>query len=327
MTFELMGPAVIVFAGDMLLKSTIVLSLGLIAARAASHDGARVAMILRLTFAAVLALPLVTAIVPTINRPILDIDHDALNPVISAAAILLVWVSGSVIGISRLIGDALAARSVVRRAVAVSNGRTVNQLIKAAGTVGSRTIPELRQTSEVSTVALIGWKHPVILLPDGFQSWADEELTAVLCHELEHLRHHDWIALMAERLASALFWVNPLIVLAFRSSCIAREIVADDAVVRSRFSLDVYAARMISSARASVATPAMAASLAFSAYDMTEMRVHALFAQRRRRRLVTARVRVLHAAAALSFLATLSAIQPWRCVAGASASIAISICP
>lgn len=107
----------------------------------------------------------------------------------------------------------------------------------------------------------------------------------------------------------------------------AREIVADDAVIRSRISLQVYATRLIASARATVAAPRLASSIAFAGDGFTEKRVRALFESGRQRRSLSSRSRNICMTTAIPVLLTLAAAEPWRCVPGNVVTLNTSQCP
>ncbi|MDR3310857.1 MAG: M56 family metallopeptidase, partial [Oscillospiraceae bacterium] len=81
-----------------------------------------------------------------------------------------------------------------------------------------------------ATPMLIGLFRPVIVLPD--REFTDEQLRAVLLHELTHLRQRDILIKWLSVLACSLHWFNPVAWLARREIDRACELACDEAVIR-----------------------------------------------------------------------------------------------
>lgn len=316
--------ALIAFSAGTLLKSSLVFSVALIGSRLTGYHAARTVVMWRFTFIAAVALPILTAALPPLEIPTIDLSHDGLTA--SAAKWIVVsWFLGALFGLMRLVADGRAARALARRARAVTDPRLIALVDRASHMTGYRGSLELRETDELADAAALGWLEPIVMLPVHARLWNDDELLGVLCHELEHLRNGDWLVLMLERVAVALFWVNPLVYFAFRSSALNREVLADDAVVRGAIPLDVYATRMITSARQLGANRRLAASLAFT--GSTDTRIHALFEAQRQRLPVSRRSQLCVATIVIPFVLVLGATEPWRCIPGATGSTLTITCP
>ncbi len=72
--------------------------------------------------------------------------------------------------------------------------------------------PRIRLTAPGTPPALVGLRHPTLLLPcDWPDRFSERSLRHVLLHELLHIRHHDlfwnWLATAVQ----ALHWFNPLV--------------------------------------------------------------------------------------------------------------------
>jgi beta-lactamase regulating signal transducer with metallopeptidase domain len=89
-------------------------------------------------------------------------------------------------------------------------------------------IPVYRN-AEAATPMLIGLFRPAIVLPD--RGYTDEQLRAVLLHELTHLRRRDILVKWLSVLACSLHWFNPLVWLARRELDRACELACDEAVI------------------------------------------------------------------------------------------------
>ena len=310
------------FALSILLKGSVIIVLAAILARITERSAARATLVWRVAFFAVIALPATSALLPPIELAAIDMPHETFSSSI-VRWLPVVWIIGAAIGVARLAADYLSASGIAARGKSVTSGRIATLLNRAVTMSRSEHVPQLRETAELPTAALIGFRNPVILIPVEAGNWSDDEIVAVLCHELEHLRHSDWIAMILERIVVSLLWINPLIHLAFRSSSASREIVADDAVVRSSVSIERYAQRLISVAR----LENRCAALAFSGrLAGTEARVQALFESRRHRQRVSFRTQLAGAVVVIPILATVAAAQPWRCIPAAIIAIATR-CP
>ncbi|MEW4571086.1 M56 family metallopeptidase [Tautonia sp. JC769] len=69
---------------------------------------------------------------------------------------------------------------------------------------------ELRESPGLGTPATIGWRRPVVLLPDDWRSWDAAEVRAVLAHELSHIHRADFAVSFLAQLGVALHPYNPL---------------------------------------------------------------------------------------------------------------------
>ena len=96
---------------------------------------------------------------------------------------------------------------------------------------GNRRIPLLYRNSLAATPMLVGVFHPAIILPD--REYTNEQLRAVLLHELTHLRRKDVLVKWLTVLVSALHWFNPIVWLVRREIDRACELSCDEAVIRN----------------------------------------------------------------------------------------------
>jgi len=96
---------------------------------------------------------------------------------------------------------------------------------------GNRRIPLLYRNPLAATPMLVGVFHPAIILPD--REYTNEQLRAVLLHELTHLRRKDVLVKWLTVLVSALHWFNPIVWLVRREIDCACELSCDEAVIRN----------------------------------------------------------------------------------------------
>ncbi len=96
---------------------------------------------------------------------------------------------------------------------------------------------------------MFGWLAPVVLLPESFLELGEEAQCGVACHELLHVRRHDWLITLLEELAGALFWFNPAVWWLLAQARLAREQLVDAEVVRLTASREPYIDALLSIAR------------------------------------------------------------------------------
>ena len=135
-----------------------------------------------------------------------------------ADSLLTFYLSGLSLLLLRLLTGTVRARLLVHRAATVE-GRLTSRSCVAPVTVG--------------------WLRPSVILPSGWKSWTDSQLSAVLAHEDEHARRRDplvqWLALLNR----AVFWFHPLAWwLERRLSSLAEEACDDAVLLRGHDPLD-----------------------------------------------------------------------------------------
>jgi TonB family protein len=72
-----------------------------------------------------------------------------------------------------------------------------------------------------------GWRHPSILLPRRVDALPIALREAIACHELVHIRRHDWLFVLAEEIVRAVLWFHPAVWYILSQIQLAREQVVD----------------------------------------------------------------------------------------------------
>jgi beta-lactamase regulating signal transducer with metallopeptidase domain len=110
---------------------------------------------------------------------------------------------------------------------------------------------------------VVGWLRPVVLLPFSVISgFSTEQLSAILAHELAHIRRHDFMVNILQRggrvdtvLSPAVWWLSKRI----RAE---REHCCDDIAIQLCGSRKVYAEALIEMERARQPRPILAVAAA-----------------------------------------------------------------
>ncbi len=126
----------------------------------------------------------------------------------SLAVMLL---AGASLALARLLLGLWAVARCRRRSRPVADENLVGLLNDLCSRMECPRPVEARVTGDVTSPATLGWRSPLILLPDDWRSWDAADLRAVLAHEVAHVRRADYPAWLVARLGVALHFYNPLV--------------------------------------------------------------------------------------------------------------------
>jgi TonB family protein len=122
-----------------------------------------------------------------------------------------------------------------------------------------------------------GQRRPKVILPQTAPQWPDDRIRVVLCHELAHIRRHDWMLLMTAELLRSLHWFNPIVWIACRRLREQSEHACDDVVLGAGIERSDYAAQLLDLARAVVDNhTSWSAALAIARPSTLEGRIRAM---------------------------------------------------
>jgi beta-lactamase regulating signal transducer with metallopeptidase domain len=144
-----------------------------------------------------------------------------------ASILAALWALGALLVVGRLAAGVVRGRAMVRRARPSSSWSRA--AARAAHLTGVH--PDVRMTDELDAPAVTGVFSPVVLVPRSSESWSDARRSAVLLHELAHVRARDCLVQILSQLACAVYWFDPLVWVAARRLRLERELAADDAVL------------------------------------------------------------------------------------------------
>ena len=175
---------------------------------------------------------------PAPARPQLSAAAAATAAYALPAAILLFI---TFLALARLI--ALRARADV-----LVDGHWLSALARAQRRMGFKHGTALLTSDELASPISWGLMRPVILLNTRAVE-AMGEAEAIIAHELAHVARMDWVKLLLARVATALFWFNPLVWLLAREAHQLREEAADDSVLAADIADTDYAQLLVGVAR------------------------------------------------------------------------------
>lgn len=176
--------------------------------------------------------------VPTTVQPRISAVEAAYAIYAVPAAILLLITA---LALGRLI--ALQARAEV-----LVDGHWLTALARAQRRMGFKHGTALLTSNALASPISWGLLRPVILLNSRAVE-ASDEAEAIIAHELAHVARMDWVKLLLARVATALFWFNPLVWKLAREAHQLREEAADDAVLAADIPDTDYAQLLVGVAR------------------------------------------------------------------------------
>jgi beta-lactamase regulating signal transducer with metallopeptidase domain len=262
------------------LKSFIVAGFALLALKLAhKRSAAERSWIAHLGLAAVLLLPIAAVALPVlaVEAPEFVSAPPAQTPVVAAAAPSVteteaaapaatfpdadaapflagtdwrIWIYAAPAGLLVLLTLIALGRLFTLRAHAdvLVEPHWLTALARAQHRMGFKHGTALLTSDELPSPISWGVMRPVILLNrEAANSHAEAE--AIIAHELAHVAGLDWAKLLLSRVATALFWFNPMVWLLAREAHQLREEAADDAVLGSDIVDTDYAQLLVGVAR------------------------------------------------------------------------------
>lgn len=299
----------------LLVKATVVLAIAALSGIALRRSAAATRhRFWTWTFAALLALPVLIATLPSLNVPIASrmpslsatprtgaltapaitaTAQEATTPVeppdagtvsptsarrrFSTLEILSsLWLIGSLLSLTAL------AISVVRvhwlsRSARLIRDPAWSQTVASIGrqlAIPSRV--SVRISPRVVTPMAGGVLRPTVFLPSDAAGWSAERRTVVLAHELSHLAAHDPLRHLLARAAVSLYWFHPLAWFAARQATAAREAACDERVLSLGTKPSAYAQVLLDLAASIQSPPRALATLPIIRTSSLEVRVMAI---------------------------------------------------
>ena len=265
-------------AVSILAKATLITTIALAAAWLAR--GARAAvrhMMLAASFAALLALPAASLLVPPVRIAVarqadappsvasaIDVTQttapapagDAVAPSSTSQLtehevplydlLLAGWIAGAAVFVLRMIVGLRGVHLLRRSSMAWRDGQAL--LDQMASEAGFHRKVDVLLHESLSTPVTCGIFLPVILLPCDAQNWHGEDLNRAIIHELEHVRRADWVSQCLARAVCAAYWFHPLVWIAWRRLSLEAERSCDDAVL-GRSEATAYADQLVGLAK------------------------------------------------------------------------------
>lgn len=125
--------------------------------------------------------------------------------------VLAIWLAVALAVTVSLAYAALSLRRIVRNSVALTGREWLDTVWEISDRIGLEKAPRLLQSRETKMPFACGMLHPTIVLPVESDHWSQERRSAVLLHELAHVRRRDLFGHTLGRVACAVYWFHPLV--------------------------------------------------------------------------------------------------------------------
>lgn len=239
------------------------------------------------------------------------------RPAMSRAAIpwlAIAWCTGGLLSLVPLALGIWQLAGLHRRSQLIDDPRWLTLLDELRRQLAVRRRVRLRQCEAALAPLTWGALRPVVLAPAEAGAWPDGRRRMVLLHELAHIRRWDWLTQLLAHFVCAMYWFNPLVLLAARQMRIERERACDDVVLASGARPSDYARELLALAtRLSNSHTTALAAVPMARRRELEVRLRGILDGRRSRAGLTRRAVCLgtaFAAAVMIPLAMLRAAPP-----------------
>jgi beta-lactamase regulating signal transducer with metallopeptidase domain len=129
-----------------------------------------------------------------------------------AALLMIGWAGVSLTLLGLLVLGGVRTRRWVRQASPTPDERLARILDRCRRRLNVDREIGLRNSESCTTPLVVGWRRPVILLPACVpQQLEDDELEAVILHELNHVVRHDALVNFAQAVLAAIYFFHPLV--------------------------------------------------------------------------------------------------------------------
>lgn len=201
------------------------------------------------------------------------------------AVIAGIWLAGCLFVLARLAVSGLSLRRMAAASSPVLTARMAAAASDASAALQLRRPVRLLLGAESAMPMAWGLRRPTVLLPCTAENWTAEKLSAVLLHELAHIRRCDPLLQVVLQLGCAMYWWHPLYWLAAWRVHVERERACDDIVLARGFVPSEYARQLIDVvAHVRRPRPLAAAGIAMASSHRIENRIRSILDESRDRR-------------------------------------------
>ena len=185
---------------------------------------------------------------PAVAQPVSAAVHNELY-----CTLTLTWLTGFLFFVVRWAKGALSLAWSVKISYGIVSSREREILKRVRSWLLLKQDVDILVSANVTEAGLWGiWKPTVLLPEEAACRLSDEELEAVMLHELLHVERRDNLAVILQRAIMALLWFYPLAWLIDRKLSEERERACDEEVLRLRQSPEAYLSGILKVVRACV---------------------------------------------------------------------------
>src|ERR1035437_105889 len=172
---------------------------------------------------------------PWTARLAIALDH-------SVPWLLAAWFAGVIFFVARLNFGLLVARRLKSTGTEPPPDELLLTFDALRGRLGIRRAVSLLHSAHVQVPTVIGWLRPVVLIPAScLTGLSMEQIEAIFCHELAHVRRHDYLVSVFQSVAEALLFYHPAVWWVSKQVRRERECCCDEVAVSNGGDVLAYA--------------------------------------------------------------------------------------
>jgi len=165
---------------------------------------------------------------------------------LAVQGITVAYAAGLMLMLVRLVTGVWGGERLRSAGRPVESPAVLSLLAAQARRLGLKVVPALRTCERVAVPVVVGLLKPVVLIPAAMLTGlSQDQLEIVLAHELAHLRRHDHLMLLGQRLIETLLFFHPAVWYVSRQIDVVREECCDDLVLAQGGDAMQYAASLL----------------------------------------------------------------------------------
>ena len=223
--------------------------------------------------------------------------------------LLGLWIAGALFFLVRWRLNAMRLAALVRRADVLTDSGWNAQVRAISAELGIDRHVALLVSDEIEVPITTGIMFPRIVLSLDYPEWSPMRRSAILNHELAHIKRLDAFTQALANLAASVYWFHPLVWLMVRAMRAERERACDDHVLATGTKASDYAHELLDIV-SGLREPELAAALAMARKSQLEGRVLAVLNPALPRGSVSRRSALALALLTLCVVLPLSAMRP-----------------
>jgi TonB family protein len=156
--------------------------------------------------------------------------------------LLAVWFAGVIFFVVRLNFGLLVARRLRFAGTDTPPAELLELFDALQARLGIRRAVSLLHSARVQVPTVVGWLRPVVLLPAScLTGLSMEQIEAIFCHELAHVRRHDYLVSVFQSVVEALLFYHPAVWWVSKQVRRERECCCDEVAVGNGGDVLAYA--------------------------------------------------------------------------------------
>ncbi|HXO37658.1 MAG TPA: M56 family metallopeptidase, partial [Candidatus Acidoferrum sp.] len=248
-----------------------------------------------------------TTISSELNRPITSLGNSI--PLFLPRFLLGLWIAGSLFFLARWRLNAMRLAALVRRASILTDSGWNAEVRALCADLGINRHVALLISDEIEVPITTGIMFPRIVVSLDYPEWSPTRRSAILNHELAHIKRLDAFTQALANVAASVYWFHPLVWLMVRAMRAERERACDDHVLATGTKASDYAHELLDIV-SGLREPELAAALAMARKSQLEGRVLAVLNPALPRGSVSRTGALALAALTLCIVLPLSAMRP-----------------